>query len=108
MSPTPTLEFWGLDFETSGTNIARHAPIQLGVSSPYGGEVIAPLIRQTFAPPTISLAPLPIWDSRAAEVHGFTIEDIEHADLDAPAVDTLVADFIKTHSNTTRTTTERN
>ena len=92
-------EFWGLDFETSGTTHEHHVPIQIGIASPRG-RVYSSLIGGWQWGDTDWDTGRPYghqWDERAYEVHGIERERLE----DAPKPNLVAAEaisFIEQHS----------
>ncbi len=96
-------EFWGLDFETSGTTHTRHVPIQLGITSPnlitrswlIGGwdwwnECTASYHHDCCVPEGTKAD----WDARAFDVHGITQERLKADGLPLREVTQQALDFI--------------
>lgn len=94
-------EFWGLDFETSGTTHEDHVPIQLGIAAPNGalfssliGGWDFDIVRDW---DTGRRAKGYAWDERAFEVHKITQEQLIGAPLPRE-VSAQALEFIEEHS----------
>lgn len=90
--------FFGLDFETSGTNPEEHAPIQVGVATL--SEVFVrdigkwnwhddPWTSDTFASHRLAK-----WDPEAEAIHGITKERLKGA-MSSYVVDGQTADWVR-------------
>lgn len=88
--------FIGLDFETSGTNHDRHAPIQIGLATPDGTVYSSLIGGWSWADRGLVLPKEYEWDERAAEIHNISRLDLDYAGS-AEMVDTFAAGFIHEH-----------
>jgi len=92
-------QFWGLDFETSGTSHERHVPIQLGIAAPDGSLYSSLIGGWAWADEMDLGYPVPgencwLWDLRAYEVHGIDRERLETAP-DTAQVAASALDFVE-------------
>ena len=88
--------FIGLDFEASGTNHSRHAPIQIGLATPEGAVYSHLVGGWNWTGEGLINANEYDWDERAAEIHNITRLALEFAGS-APMIDTFSAGFIHEH-----------
>jgi DNA polymerase III epsilon subunit-like protein len=84
-------EFWGLDFETSGTTHERHVPIQLGITAPNLNTASWLIGGWDWSKAD--------WDERAFEVHGITQAKLEAEGMPLDMVTKQALDFIRQNSN---------
>jgi len=95
-------EFWGLDIETSGSDIKYAATIQIGVVAPNGKqfcELIGGwnwIISAAYAQPEKGMA---FWSPEAAEVHKIAKRELEVAE-NSFVVDTALSVFIRENTGT--------
>jgi len=99
-------EFWGLDFETSGTTHENHAPIQLGICAPDGAW------RSWYVKPDWywrdQCGDKPMhgedlckeWDPDAFKVHGIERELLETEGKTRATISAEAVAFIVQHSKT--------
>lgn len=76
-----TLEYWGVDLETSGVDLNKHVPIQVGIVAPNGEKFTSGIGGWQFDKEPSYNAPFgvvgyPIWDVEAQRVHGLEMEVI--------------------------------
>jgi len=95
-------EIWGLDFETSGLEPRHHAPIQLGIAAPDGVSMSWDIggwqWGRNYNLPTAQLGvDFHLWDARAYEVHGMSMERIAKG-LSPYHVSRGAEGFVEAHS----------
>lgn len=85
---TQPSKFVGLDVETTGTDVAAHVLIQIGVYDPISGDVFRSDVYPAFENYAV--------DPQALQVNGFTMDRIEAAPA-ASLVDTVLCLWLDKH-----------
>jgi hypothetical protein len=96
-------EFWGLDIETSGSDVNQHALIQIGLAAPNSPHTMTMYLkgwRWVKGTPLLE-AGYAKWEQEAFEVHGIPQIALEAPEWDPAYTDDGMSKFLESHTERT-------